>query len=792
MIAGMRCHRCLALLLAGLSAIVFADTGLELATQRETDLRFDDLFPRRSAFGSTARLLGWSHDDRYLAYAWNPFRVIGNDLWLYDSKTGKSIQVTSPQTFLPFDGDIPDALKQFEEDEKRWQEWEKLSDTEFRQAQQDYQEKQQKERTPRKSYGGPSSIEWAHNSDEFLMTYKGDIYRWKVGEKSPVRLTDTSDGETNVEYLPDDKGFVFQRGSAVYRMRFDGPSVVQLSPSLDGGKAFGGYRISPDGNWMMVFASKDVPGTRMVDYITYRGRFAEAKKTERGVADDDFLGESYLYLYDIRESTIADKSKKNEPFEIWKWKGGEQWEETSIADKPWSKDGKRFVFGSWKRDEKELKINEVDIDAKKVTEIYKGTSDGEHRTPSMADPFYAPDDKSVVCLLDKSGWRQMHLLDGKGGERQLTFGEFETYPLQISADGKGVLATSSKEELSRADVYRIDLASLEMRRLSTMDGVHTTPVFAHKSDRYGSIFSSWSQMREMVVHDGKQEQIVTDSHDKAKFWAMIKEKPTLFTYKNRHGDTIHGYQMVPKDMKPGEKRPLFIYVYGGPLGTGNSVVDGSFNSTAYLFAEYLTHTLGYITVTIDPRGQSGYSAAFGRANWDAPGVAQTEDLVDLVKYYDEMGMVDRSRVGINGWSFGGFQTQMCMYTAPEYFTLGIAGAGPTEWQNYNTWYSGGVIGNAPKGKVDEIDKFSLTHIAKNLQSPLLLLHGMEDTNVLFQDTVHVYRKLLQAGKGPLVELCLDPTGSHGLGGDVNTKDRHAVYLAFILKHWEAGRAPAPN
>ncbi len=124
-----------------------------------------------------------------------------------------------------------------------------------------------------------------------------------------------------------------------------------------------------------------------------------------------------------------------------------------------------------------------------------------------------------------------------------------------------------------------------------------------------------------------------------------------------------------------------------------------------------------------------------------------------------------------------------MYTAPDVFTLGIAGAGPTEWQNYNTWYSTGVIGPVPNGKAEDLDKYSLTYLAKNLRGPLLLLHGMEDTNVLFQDTVKVYRKLLQAGKGPLVELAIDPTGGHGMGGDMDTRDRHAIYATFLAKWW---------
>jgi dipeptidyl aminopeptidase/acylaminoacyl peptidase len=196
--------------------------------------------------------------------------------------------------------------------------------------------------------------------------------------------------------------------------------------------------------------------------------------------------------------------------------------------------------------------------------------------------------------------------------------------------------------------------------------------------------------------------------------------------------------------------------------------------------------MGYITATIDPRGQSGYGSTFAKANFDKPGVPQTEDLVDAVKYIDATYGVDKTKVGLNGWSFGGFQTQMCMFTAPDVFTLGIAGAGPTEWQNYNNWYTGNTIARSPLGDPKVADQFSLTKVAKNLRNPLLLLHGVEDTNVLYQDTIKVYQQLLRYGKGPLVELSIDPTGGHGMGGDMSNRDRHLIYLAFLKKHWGSG------
>ena len=126
---------------------------------------------------------------------------------------------------------------------------------------------------------------------------------------------------------------------------------------------------------------------------------------------------------------------------------------------------------------------------------------------------------------------------------------------------------------------------------------------------------------------------------------------------------------------------------------------------------------------------------------------------------------------------------MCLYTEPDVFACGIAGAGPTEWANYNSWYTTGTIGEKENldSKSTENELYSLLPLAKNLKAKLLLIHGMEDSNVLYQDTVRVYRELLKAGKETLVELFLDPTGGHGLGGDVKTLNRYRKYEEFLVR-----------
>ncbi len=746
-----------------------------------SDLKFDDLFPRKSYSGRNAPGVEFSQDDRYITYLWNPYDTMGgSDLWLYDTQSGRSSRVTSIEMFAEIDAETAKAIERYKKDKEDEDKRLKMGDREYREEVQRRRIEQEKRKEPLPSYGGVNEYEWAHKSNELLFVVKGDVFRWKPGDLKPTRLTKTREPENQVEWLPDDSGYTFRRGTGVYRVKWNSAMVEQLNPDMPAGVTFGGYSLSPDGERMVLFGSKPGAPGRQVDYIVYRDRFAEARKTTRGVADDDFSGEQTMYLFNIAEDAKGD----GKPLEIWKFPGGEEYQQFSLNEEPWSPDSSRFVFASWKRDKKELIVHVADMKAKKVNDVYKTTSDGEHATPGLASPFFTPDGKQIVLLLDTSGFRHAHVLDPiVGGARQLTQGNFECYPIEMAKDGKSLFVRATKEHVSRQDLYRVDFQTGEMKRLTGEEGWYASPKISHRQDKFTASFSSWSQMPELFLVDSGSQKQITDSHDSKGFFRNIKLKPQLFTYANRNGQTIHGFMFLPPGHKKTDKRPLMIYVYGGPLGESHSVQNGAFNSTAYLFNMYLSYVLGYVTVTIDPRGQSGYGAAFGKANWEKPGVAQVEDLSDGVKYLVENWGVDASKVAINGWSFGGWQTQMCLYTAPDVFTLGIAGAGPTEWQNYNTWYTGGVIGNSPKGDANYLDKYSLTKVANNLKSPLMLLHGVEDTNVLYQDTIKVYRELLQMGKGQLVELAIDPTGGHGMGGDMNNRDRHAIYLTFLLKHW---------
>lgn len=754
--------------------VAFAQKG------RVEELKLEDLYPEKSPIGKTARGMSWAYDDRYVAYLWNPYDDRGTDLWVYDVVSKRSTRLTSIEMFSKFDRETRVTMERYAREKDDENKKRGLSGDDLKKFEEEIRKRKEKEeRTP--DYSGVSSFEWANSRHEFLLTYRGDVYRLALGAERPTRLTKTKEPETNLDWMNDDRGYFCRRGEAVFRVRFDSGSMEQLNPDLPQGMRMGWYSISPDETKMAMSSGRDTGPDRQVSYIVYRGRFAEARTTERGVADDNFTQESYLFLYDLNDDPEKNPTHDGKPWQIYFWPAGKEFGQTSLADEPWSKDSSKFVFSTWKRDKKELQIMVANTNEKKTEAVFTESLNGGHTTPGRAVPTYTPDSSRIIINTDKSGYMHLWSVDPTTKTAvQLTKGDFEVEPIRIANDGQSILVTANPADTSRVGVYRVPIGGGEMQPVAVNPGNYEAPSANRAGTAVAANFRSWTELVELIVVANGQEAKVTSSHKAEDFWKNQRVKPQRFTYKNRHGQDVQGYMYLPTDYRKGDKRPLWIYVYGGPLSSrGRDVVDGRFNS----FNMYLAAKHGYITCTIDPRGMSGYGGKWESANWEAPGKAQVEDLSDGAKWFIKNYGVDPNKVGINGWSFGGFQTQMCMFTAPDVFKLGIAGAGPTEWQNYNTWYTGGVIGFSRAAKPEDLDKYSLTKLVSGLKGPLMLLHGVEDTNVLYQDTVKVYQALLKAGKGPLLELVIDPTGGHGLGGDIKTKDQYLIYESFLMRHW---------
>lgn len=683
----------------------------------------------------------------------------------------------------------------------------------------------------RPAYSGISSFQWHPKENRLLLISEGDIFLLESIKKPKLtRLTKTDERESQVDFLPDGSGYTVRRGDTVIQTKFGEHLVQQLSPNLPTGQSLSSYTLSHDGKRIAIIArTGGRSGQRTVDIIRYRDRFAKSDKVSRTVSDDEVTPETvsvYLFEFDADHMEEAPLLKVfeetiDEPRDIistprWSLDNDQvtfcffdqKNAEVEIRLAKWPTD-KEMADGMKEADAKRTKDFEKEMQEakKKDTEdntpgqrrprggrtdrpalvehlaktVYQFQHHGGPNTPSMVSPDFAGDNRQIVFVSEQSGFRHVHLLDPLyESVRQLTSGRFEVYPIRFSDNHKQLFVTATKESAARRMVYVLNLESGEFSRLNEQEGTFSDVAVSNAGDRMVGNFETYGQLKELISQDSeKRVTVVTDSHTE-KTKSLTSIQPDFFEYENRHGHTISGLMFKPEGWKKTKKHPLLIYVYGGPLGSRHSVDDGSYSSDGYFFQMYMAQKHGYVSIVVDPRGQSGYGGLFEKSNYEQVGKPQVEDLVDGVNFMKSEFNVDDRRVAIYGWSFGGFQTQMCLYTEPDVFQVGIAGAGPTQWENYNSWYTTGTVGPSQKGKPDQ-EKYSLIPLAEKLKGQLLLVHGMEDTNVLFQDSVAVYRALLKAGKETNVELFLDPTGGHGLGGDVKRIGRMRKYEEFLLR-----------
>lgn len=646
-------------------------------------------------------------------------------------------------------------------------------------------------------YPGVENLAWAKSRQELIFQYRGDLFRLLAATGKIERLTQTDKAERLIAYSADDKGYLYMDDKRIYSANFEDGKLRQLNRELihpdDADKKYSikDTVLSEDRQWMAITAEapdalpeggKAAPAERQVEIMNYSERFASAKKVAREVADDKRkVLASALYIRRVTDDNAS------QPQAVFSNEGGDVWFEMSKVS--WAKDGSRYSFSTWEREKELLRIYVGKAEeGVKPALVFEQRGNVGHEVVNVIAPRFTPDGKQLIAILDQNGYRQPYLIDskakeGKGKALALLKGDFEAHQIiGFTADSKTMLVLANRDDFAAMNAYSVKLADGSMTALGQPGDFHRASVLAENGHQLASVAGQWAKRPELqlIKLDQSERKVLTNSHD-TQWQSVDLLRPQRFSYQNRHGDAIQAYVFKPVGWQASDLRPAVVYTYGGPLNDRHIVETDSFHATAYLFGMYMAARHGYVMVAVDPRGHSNYGRKFSNANWEQAGKPQTEDLQDLASYMQKNLGVDAQRIGLNGWSFGGFQTQYTMYTSPDTFAAGIAGAGPTEWENYNSWYSGRTIGKTERNK-PTLRRYSLLPLTTGLKKPLLLVHGMQDPNVLYQDTVNVYRALLENGKESLVDLFLDPDGEHGLDGVIKAKGRHKKYESFFLQH----------
>jgi dipeptidyl-peptidase 4 len=237
---------------------------------------------------------------------------------------------------------------------------------------------------------------------------------------------------------------------------------------------------------------------------------------------------------------------------------------------------------------------------------------------------------------------------------------------------------------------------------------------------------------------------------------------------------LFAYMLKPKDFDPNKEYPLFMYVYGGP--ESQSVRDAWTRQLPWF---QMLAQQGYIVACVDNRGTDGRGEAFRKAIYMQLGNLETVDQIEAAKYFGSLSYIDEGRIGIYGFSYGGYMAALCMTKGAGVFKMGIAGAPVTNWRFYDTVYTERFM-RTPQENPDGYDDNSPINHVEKLKGPFLLIHGTADDNVHLQNSVEMVDRLVEADK--YFDMLFYPNRSHGISGGNYSYHMYNSMTNFILKN----------
>lgn len=385
-------------------------------------------------------------------------------------------------------------------------------------------------------------------------------------------------------------------------------------------------------------------------------------------------------------------------------------------------------------------------------------------------------DRFLVRQESFSGYMHLYLYSIRRGRlAQVTGGEWEVTQV-VGTDGKRVWYLSTETSPLRRNLYSVRLDGSDKRRLTEGEGYYTV-VPSRGMKYFVTTFSNTRTPNRVEVCDAAGNAIRTlcDNRD-LRIRLMVANRPAkeFFTFRTERGDELNAYIVKPRDFDPAQRYPVLLTQYSGP--GSQQVVD-----RWTLDWEDALADLGYIVVCTDGRGTGFRGERFKKQTYGRLGALETEDQLSLARHMAAQPWVDASRIGIYGWSYGGFMALNCALKGHGLFKMAIAVAPVTSWRYYDTIYTE-IYNNLPQYNAAGYDENSPINFAQMLEdrkTRLLIIHGTADDNVHFQNTVEMTRALNRFGKQ--YDMMVYPDQNHSMQPDATSHVRQKM-IDYTLRN----------
>ena len=724
-----------------LAAPLHARTAPATTETAPMELTFERVFASPSLDGPAPRKVKLSPDGRYLTLLRNREDERERyDLWAYDREAGEWSMLV--------DSEALGSGRELSEDEKM-----------------------QRERARVGNLRGIIEYQWNKQGDGVLVPLDGDLYFARIGGEVE-RLTDTEETELNpslsgtsayVSFVADRQLWVGEVGGEAR------PITPQESEDVRWGEAefvaqeemdrHTGYWWSPDDRRIAV-ERFDESMVRVVTRAAIGATGTKVYEQRYPVAGSaNAVVELYVMDPDGRRRVKVDLGAESDIY---------------LARVDWAPDGSALYVQRENRAQTVLDMLKVDPTTGESEVLFTERAAMEDYWINLSDNYKWLKDGSLIWWSERDGYG--HLYRYQAGEwTQLTQGEWVVTKLVgIDQEAGRVFFQGTKDDVLAQQVYALDLADpAKIERLTdrafansaSMDEKGKTLLVTRSNDDTPPQSYVADQQGERLAWI--EENALGADHPYAPF--LASHRPTRYgTIAAEDGTPLH-WEMVTPELEPGKRYPVFFYHYGGP---GPQIVtkgwDGALRQAIV--------DKGYIWFALDNRGSANRGVAFEQPIYRAMGSVEVRDQKAGADYLKTLDFVDPAKIAVDGWSYGGYMTLKMLEADPGVYAAGISGAPVTQWELYDTHYTERYMGT-PQVDGAAYDAASALPDATKIADPLLLIHGMADDNVVFENATAVIARL-QEGNVPF-EMMLYPGYTHRVAGETISPHRYNTVFDFL-------------
>lgn len=603
-----------------------------------------------------------------------------------------------------------------------------------------------------------TSITWKNGNQFYFTNKKGELL-YTIDKKS-ISESDKHAEPTELEsyeketitgaytYCKDFNLFVSKNGKDT-QVTTDGSINIVYTGKNVHQNEFGitkGTFWSPKGNYLAFYRmdQTDVTDYPIIDWTTHPAKNKNIKYPMAGNQSHYVT----LGIYNVNSNSTVYIKTGNE-------------KEQYLTNVSWSPDEKHVYIAILNRAQNHMKLNEYDVATGNFVHTLFEEKNEKYIEPLHSMLFLKNNSNQFVWQSRRDGYNHFYLYNSNGTlVKQLTKGKWEVKQENgFDAKGDRLFFHANEQSPINQDFYSVNIKTAEIKRLTYGNGFHTC-MLDEKGNYFIDNFTNVTTPREYnIIHTvSKKAKNIFKAENPVKDYKLGSWN--LFTIKNNEGTDLYARIVKPVDFDSTKKYPVIVYLYNGPH---SQLVTNTWMAGSELWYQYMAQK-GFIVFTLDGRGTDNRGADFSQATHRQLGTKEMEDQLKGVEYLKTLSYVDASRIGVHGWSFGGFMTTSLMTRTPDVFKVGVAGGPVIDWTYYEIMYTERYM-DSPQENKEGYDKNNLLNYVDKLKGKLLMIHGAQDPVVVLQHSVLYQKKAVD--KGIQLDYYLYPGHEHNVLG----KDR---------------------